>query len=323
MTPVVSIFRYLALWIVFVLLVKMDRDIIAIRAARYKRKLEQDDNTGIAAKVSRPSVEALATLTVLSWNIDGLDTLRPPQDLALRTFKVCEICLVQKPLVIFFQEVTEVSWRLLGSALSKDYWMCRQGAEGVVSSPEYFVAILLRKDTFLEPTSIKTESFPGSRMGRAVLKVVGVLRDHTRDDKIPCAPLLFATAHLESLKESRSERINQLRLAFKAMQGSDRVVFGGDLNIRDDEVVAAEERDHSSILDCWEAAGFNQQTRWTWDTSKNDNCGMKPGPKCRFDRVYVKGGFQVKSFSLVGQDRIKELRRFASDHFGVLVGLSV
>ncbi len=47
------------------------------------------------------------------------------------------------------------------------------------------------------------------------------------------------TSHLESMLARRAERQRQLKIAFKEMEDSpetDTVFFGGDLNLRDQEV---------------------------------------------------------------------------------------
>ncbi len=51
--------------------------------------------------------------------------------------------------------------------------------------------------------------------------------------------MLLMTSHLESTKDHGTERMKQLKAAFKSMreaQAERTVVFGGDLNMRDKEV---------------------------------------------------------------------------------------
>ena len=46
-------------------------------------------------------------------------------------------------------------------------------------------------------------------------------------------------SHLESTGEHAEERMNQLRISFDELRGTDEsvnVIFGGDLNMRDKEV---------------------------------------------------------------------------------------
>ena len=50
------------------------------------------------------------------------------------------------------------------------------------------------------------------------------------------------TSHLESMRDNSKERINQLQRALKHMFKADpdrTVVFGGDLNLRDKEVLVS------------------------------------------------------------------------------------
>lgn len=67
--------------------------------------------------------------------------------------------------------------------------------------------------------------------------------------------------------------------------------FGGDLNIRDQEVSVFLYllTLHSQVCnipggvaDAWLSAGADNKTRYTWDTSKNDNKASRFSSRCRF-----------------------------------------
>merc|ERR1712198_709827 len=108
------------------------------------------------------------------------------------------------------------------------------------------------------------------------------------------------------------------------MDAGRTVVFGGDLNLRDkevDELGGIPE----GILDVWEVTGKRPEAKYTWDLTRNDNLLWegKFKPRCRFDRIFMrhsKPKQQLKPvyFELVGLERLKNCRRFVSDHWGLL-----
>ena len=99
------------------------------------------------------------------------------------------------------------------------------------------------------------------------------------------------------------------------------VIFGGDTNLRDIEVKQVGIPDE--ISDAWESCGKAEETKFTWDTSVNDNLDWPyPNkPKLRFDRVYVRSGqnnscLEPLEFSLIGKERLAS-GVFPSDHWGI------
>ncbi|VDK59866.1 unnamed protein product [Anisakis simplex] len=136
--------------------------------------------------------------------------------------------------------------------------------------------------------------------------------------------------HLESMKEHSDIRKAQMQECFDLVKewndGRSLIVFGGDLNIRDNE---ADIECYYEILnvgtlpdgfqDAWVAAGSQHKWRFTWDSSANDNVEAG-GARCRFDRLYFHGGgvFSSVDFSLHGKDRIRRVLCFPSDHWAVL-----
>ncbi|VDP37918.1 unnamed protein product [Heligmosomoides polygyrus] len=88
--------------------------------------------------------------------------------------------------------------------------------------------------------------------------------------------------------------------------------FGGDLNIRDDEVANVPR----GVADAWLAAGAKGDTEFTWDTRKNDN-KHSFGARNRFDRIIWYGPLRRVKFALAGQQRIRSCLCFPSDHWAV------
>jgi len=177
----------------------------------------------------------------------------------------------------------------------------------------YFNAMLLNESTIKGTEECQMPFFPLSQMSRHFLRQSALFQDKIK--------LVLITSHLESMKECKTERKRQFNVMLKVMASEDPekfVIFGGDLNIRDQEVdeVGVPWR----IGDIWEACGHDPSTRYTWDTSVNDNLGMEWKSKLRFDRVYFRNDLHVTlkpvSFTLVGKERLVS-GMFPSDHWGL------
>jgi len=254
-------------------------------------------------------------LRILSWNIDGLDDRS--DDISGRTLWVVHEINRLRPHVVFFQELIESNMSLIEKKCTSSFHIFRQSRP----SQPYFVAILVHKASMILLSSHSTVvPFPSSRMGRSGVFVSAQVRDHSER-------IGFLTGHLESLREGSAERMNQFNICeqFIAQQKHivDFCVFGGDLNARDNEIP-------KNLEDCdaWSLAGRPGDHQFTWDMVCNQNLSaMSNGgkPRCRFDRVYIVPQRQVKVFQLVGTDPVPGLAagRFASDHFGLFVSVSL
>ena len=182
----------------------------------------------------------------------------------------------------------------------------------------YFNAILVRTSTVLtKASSLKSVPFETSKMGRYYL---------VQPIKFADTKIVVMTSHLESLSENGAERKTQFSEILDYMKRQSEnfnVIFGGDTNLRDAEFNAVGGLS-GGVLDAWESCGSALTTKYTWNMVENDNTDkeyQKP-PKLRFDRILfrpAKGAKAVKPslFTLVGKERLKGCKRFASDHWGV------
>ena len=291
----------------------MDEDLKAIRAAQYKRSIgaqslkRKADVEPVEAKKIKVDDLETKDLSVLSWNVDGLDSMRPPKDMALRTFAVFAEIERLKPDVVFLQELTAVNWRLFQTVLNNDFELLTQQNNDM----GYFVAAALRREKFRVLMS-ETINFETSKMGRGLLAAQAEIKSN--GDRI-----LLATSHLESEGVSAKERMRQLVECWKFVDDTGlKAIFGGDMNARDKEVSAVREQSSGlkQPIDAWEALGSPRESQFTWDTFKNDNLQLPKGARCRFDRLYL-WGLQPTHFALVGTERIEDLGRYPSDHFGI------
>jgi len=174
----------------------------------------EQSGSGLVASTKPPS-----TLSMVTWNIDGLDE----KNLGKRTAHVIHIMKKIKPDVILLQEVTTQIVEDLERHLV-DYQIIEQAAGG-----EYFTCILLRHTTvYLDKTMAK--GFENSRMGRGLQRV---------DCHIGKVKMSFLNVHLESTKDFSKQRMEQFEkclVEIKQVNEDTTAIFAGDLNIRDTEI---------------------------------------------------------------------------------------
>ncbi|OLQ15685.1 Tyrosyl-DNA phosphodiesterase 2 [Symbiodinium microadriaticum] len=291
------------------------------------------------------------------WNIDGLDEVGGGPALSKRTLAVAKEVAEKRPMAVFLQEVVPPALELLAAPQTL-------GTEYEILVPKdpplpYYVAILLDRKRLVKLGEPVTVPFPSTQMGRQLLTIVVELKE-----KPKAGPLLLATAHLESTKDHAVERKRQLTQSLRYLQkavgkppagvpGAPPVaaaLFGGDLNIRDEEVKAVHKEmgeDARGLADVWCFCGSPEADRWTWDTTANTNIGATFSCKTRFDRMlFISPGisdakgcpslaapkakaaakpqehpsdrWRPTRIELVGKSKVPDLGRFPSDHWGVL-----
>ncbi|XP_068093086.1 tyrosyl-DNA phosphodiesterase 2 [Hyperolius riggenbachi] len=239
----------------------------------------------------------------LTWNIDGLDT----SNLAERARGVCSYLALYSPDVVFLQEVIPPY---------HDYLKKRAVSYTIITGneDEYFTAILLKKSR-VKLISQEIVPYPTTSMMRNLL-VANV--------NISGNNVCLMTSHLESTKEHTGERIKQLQTVLKKMlevSPSSTVIFGGDTNLRDEEVKRIGGLPNN-IMDIWEFLGKPKNCQYTWDTKVNNNLKAPYVCRLRFDRIFYRaaeGGGQVipKFLDLIGTEKL-DCGRFPSDHWGLL-----
>ena len=262
---------------------------------------------------STVSSDGSQSLKFLCWNLDGLDSA----NLEERTIAVVENILLKKPDVVLLQEVVSLSLKIF-----------QENCEGYNvlfgnHTFPYFNALLIRTSTVqTKATSLQSVPFETSKMGRHYL---------IQPIKFADAKIVLMTSHLESLAPNGGERKKQFSEILDYMKRQSKnfnVVFGGDTNLRDTEVSAVGVP--SGVLDAWTSCGSALTTKYTWNMAENDNNGntyQKP-PKYRFDRIFIRPAKEAKTikpntFALVGKERLRGCNRFASDHWGIWLELSI
>ena len=256
-----------------------------------------------AAQHDRIIAPTMPSLRLISWNLDGLDA----RHIDLRTEAACQIILERAPDVVFLQEVVERSF-----FAHLRPWM--QGVGYRASPPQLTKRSRYGCIMFTRPPltvlEARREPFTASQMGRSLLHTT--VRWEGRE-------LLLLTAHLESLREGRPERVQQLdvvRAALGAHAGP--AVFAGDTNLRDSEVAGKE------IRDAWSELGGPRQCRYTFDAFAIPN--KKGRTRARYDRVFLSAhpGWRSTEMSLLGMASVPGAGGlFPSDHAGIEVLLSL
>eukprot|EP00177_Eucheuma_denticulatum_P002533 GFKZ01004550.1.p1 GENE.GFKZ01004550.1~~GFKZ01004550.1.p1 ORF type:complete len:353 (+),score=43.70 GFKZ01004550.1:129-1187(+) len=305
---------------------------------------------------------------LLSWNID-MDTT----PILSRTRALVRHIRHLNPDIVCLQEVTPESLAILSVALrpqesrtassekqlktgeadskntdtSKPSYLFHLGNKWAEELP-YFPIMLTRLD-FLTNLETRCERFPASRMYRGYILAKGQLaKEGPR--------LAFLTSHLESLKESASERKDQLQQVFTLMRelvlDGHAAIFAGDTNLREPEVsakdvyktLAAEKQrvernpedqpkkrrrlvESGKFVDAWLAGGALDSEKFTWDMSLNDNLQFNASfrPKARYDRSFLLWPEDIKvnvdRFRLVGKERLA-VGKYVSDHWGMCIDLA-
>jgi tyrosyl-DNA phosphodiesterase 2 len=298
------------------------REVNRLRAKRYAEQRDASmmdiDSKSPRTRSRSPRRKEEEELRILSWNVDGLDSEGDDvTDMIGRTLWIVKTINECRPHIVFVQELIDFNLKIFREALGKAFHIYLQ------KDPKqpYFVGIFVHRST-VEVIGDSTHiHFPTSKMGRGGIGI----KIKLKSSKDPKNIYECITCHLESLRESSGERSNQLSIIDSHIrqnlrnERNTRVIVGGDLNIRENEVPNEWKNN-----DCWKLAGRDPDNEYTWDLKLNDNARMPNGakPRCRFDRVYIFSNDEakaVKSFSLVGKERVDGLGRFPSDHFGILV----
>ncbi|XP_044043180.1 tyrosyl-DNA phosphodiesterase 2-like [Siniperca chuatsi] len=257
-----------------------------------------------AGTKENPSEEENNKLSLISWNVDGLDGEEQPE----RCRGLCSYLLSHSPDVVLLQELIQPYIRFVKKRLAANYTFIEGGKEG------YFIGMMLKKSriTLLDSEIVP---YPTTQMMRNLL-VAQVLFKGQK--------LCLMTSHFESCKPQAKERKRQLRLVMKRMTEAPddvTVLFGGDTNLRDAEV--ANVGLPGCVYDVWEHLGEPEHCRYTWDTHANTNKDVQFKCRCRFDRLYLRRAakdgvpqLEPDSMALIGLEKL-ECGRFTSDHWGI------
>ncbi|XP_014885954.1 tyrosyl-DNA phosphodiesterase 2 [Poecilia latipinna] len=274
-----------------------------------KQKVEEEpskeciDLTGDSPVARKPPDEDDGKLSLISWNVDGLDT----DNLAERARGLCSYLMLYTPDVVFLQELIPPYVQYLKKR-AVSYLIIEGGEEA------YFTGMMLKKSRvkFLESEIV---TYPTTQMMRNLLVAQVTFKGQK---------LCLMTSHLESCKGHAQERMKQLHTVMQRMKDAPddvTVLFGGDTNLRDTEV--AKVGLPSGVCDVWERLGKQEHCRYTWDTKANNNKTVPFVSRCRFDRVYLRPASKEgvprlapDHMALIGLEKL-DCGRYTSDHWGI------
>ncbi|XP_076735223.1 tyrosyl-DNA phosphodiesterase 2-like isoform X1 [Maylandia zebra] len=262
-----------------------------------------DSPANSPAVTQEPSEKEDFKLSLITWNVDGLDVENLPE----RARGLVKYLNLYKPDVVFLQELIDPYVHFLKKRFVS-YLMIEGAEEG------YFTGMLLKKSrvTFVESEIVPYRT---TKMRRNLL-VAQVIVDGQK--------LCLMTSHFESCKANAKERMNQLHVVkwrFKHAPDDVTVVFGGDTNLRDAEVTKVGLP--ATVCDVWERLGKQEHCRYTWDTSANNNKKASYPVRFRFDRIYLRPAVRrgvprlaPDHMALVGLEKL-DCGRYTSDHWGI------
>ncbi|XP_034561546.1 tyrosyl-DNA phosphodiesterase 2 [Notolabrus celidotus] len=262
-----------------------------------------------SASAHKTSEEDESKLSLISWNVDGLDT----DNLAERARGLCSFLVLYTPDVVFLQELIPPYVQYLKKR-AVSYLIIEGGEDG------YFTGMMLKKSR-VKLIESEIVAYPTTQMMRNLLVAQVTFKDQK---------LCLMTSHLESCKGQAAERMKQLRVVMQRMREARddvTVLFGGDTNLRDAEVVKVGLP--PSVCDLWERLGKQEHCRYTWDTKANSNKSVPYVSRCRFDRVYLRPATKVgvpciapDHMALVGLEKL-DCGRYTSDHWGIYCSFSL
>ncbi|XP_039977101.1 tyrosyl-DNA phosphodiesterase 2 isoform X1 [Xiphias gladius] len=267
-----------------------------------------DLTTDSPASTHTPPEEDDSKLSVISWNVDGLDT----DNLAERARGLCSYLVLYTPDVVFLQELIPPYVQYLKKRAVS--YLIIEGGEN-----HYFTGMMLKRSR-VKLVESEIVTYPSTQMKRNLL----LAQVDFKGQK-----LCLMTSHLESCKGHAEERMKQLRVVMRRMSEAPdnvTVLFGGDTNLRDTEV--AKVGLPSSVCDVWEQLGKQEHCRYTWDTKTNNNKNIPFVSRCRFDRVYLRPATKdgvprlaPDHMALVGLEKL-DCGRYTSDHWGIYCSFS-
>ena len=232
-------------------------------------------------------------MSLVTWNLAGLDD----RHLDERSEAACfEVLLRPEPVtVVALQELVRRSWHGHWKHHLQHAGYTVFPADPTATGSEYFSAIAGHRDRAPGPGG--AEPFPGSRMGRSLVRV-------------EVGGWLVCTGHLESERGGSAERIRQLAsIVARLERWPGPAVFAGDTNLRVQEEPAVEGLDR--VIDAWSALGRPADGKATW-------IGGRIG--ARFDRIYTNTAVRPVSLSTFGAGTPPEVGARLSDHLGLFAG---
>ena len=246
-------------------------------------------------KAFAPHPHPPAELSVVTWNVDGLDE----RHLEGRAEEVCSIVGDIHPLpeFVLLQEVVGATAPIFMRRLRAYGYKCTD--EGKHERHPYFTIGFFLASR-VEVTRVEREAFHNSEMGRDLLKMFCNLKGAGGASPIP---LLVMTSHLESEKRHGDARCEQFRSVLEQLRDSHvfAVVnppptttthaththslyprptpfalfppitfkFAGDTNLRMREVKNTMANKFPRVKDAWAEAGAEGATKFTFDTTRN------------------------------------------------------
>ncbi|KAK7899070.1 hypothetical protein WMY93_019923 [Mugilogobius chulae] len=252
-----------------------------------KRKIEPKppqqciDLTQESPSSSKPTEEDDHKLSLISWNVDGLDT----DNLAERARGLCSFLVLYTPDVVFLQELIPPYVQYLKKR-AVSYLIIEGGEEG------YFTGMMLKKSRvkLLENNIV---AYPTTQMLRNLLVAQVTFKEHK---------LCLMTSHLESCKGHAEERMKQLRLVMQ------RVAKVGLPSNVCDVWEHLGKQEHCRYT--WDTKTNTNKTVPYVSRCRFDRIYLRPASKEGVPR------FQPDHMALIGLEKL-DCGRFTSDHWGI------
>lgn len=281
-----------------------------------KRSLRHDDSGA-----DKP--QFLKSISLMTWCIDWQTDFY-----AQRVQGILNIIREKEPDIIFLQGIKkkgeEDAEAMIRHQLERDYHVQVGSNESATTKTSWLVTLIKRSVSPQTPEMAASCGLQSGQYRRTLFQMRIRIDGHN---------FRFINVHMDCSDQDkmlspkkqgiRVDQIKQMMQTARDEAATGVVIFGGNLNIRDNEErpqFFPDEDDQAIIqqADAWECAeafatGGKEEHRWTWDTRVNDIFGKKRYPKeerdgFRFDRIYSLDSHKLEVstewFELLGKQKL-------------------
>jgi len=281
-------------------------------------KPEIKPNGKLSFRDHSTSSDSSTPITLVSWNVSEFDNPisarapNPLQRMRESSNLIRDECFNHStylPDVIALQETPDSYWG------TKTFGSYGYTSVGSATSHCGTVDLLVRKDFLQEGDSMSTPP----RLLDSYNQLPSVATLITLPNKTNIA---ISSSHLAPFNNGAAAREESIRsLVGSLSRKCNNVITIGDMNMR-----VAEDKKIEGIAgdDAWKVVGSNNESKYPWNVFVNPYHENGFRNRARYDRCYVKGNkVSVTRFDLIGNTPVEVEGDYLSDHFGIIVEVTV
>lgn len=283
-------------------------------------KTETKPNGKLTFRDHSTSSDSSIPITIVSWNVSEVPyespisarAPNPLQRMRESSSLILDECFNHStylPDVVALQETPDAYWG------TKTFGSYGYKSVGSATSHCGTVDLLIRKDFLQEGDSMSTPP----RLLDSYNQLPSVTTIITLPNKTNIA---ISSSHLAPHNSGAASREESIRsLVGSLSRKCDNVITIGDMNMR-----VAEDDKIEGIAgdDAWKVMGSNNESKSSWNVFVNPYHENGFRNRARYDRCFVKGNeVSVTRFDLIGNTPVEVEGDYLSDHFGIIVEVTV